>query len=124
MTFVLSGVDYSNKVEVSGYKVIPRRVKGTSAGEMINGDTVEDLVVVKTDLQVNIVATEEADTSAIAYACTGEYVGLKFSDPITATDLNGTYIPNIDGIEMAIDKGESQNGNRYYYGFSIFFKQK
>ena len=66
MTFVLSGVDYSNKVEVSGYKVIPRRVKGTSAGEMINGDTVEDLVVVKTDLQVNIVATEEADTSALA----------------------------------------------------------
>ena len=124
MTFILSGVDYSNKVEVSGYKVIPRRVKGTSAGEMINGDTVEDLVANKTDLQVNIVATEEADTSAIAYACTGEYVGLKFSDPITATDLDGTYIPNIDGIEMAIDKGESQNGKRYYYGFSIFFKQK
>lgn len=124
MTFILSGVDYSNKVEVSGYKVIPRRVKGTSAGEMINGDTVEDLVVVKTDLQVNIVATEEADTSAIAYACTGEYVGLKFSDPITATDLDGTYIPSIDGIEMAIDKGESQNGKRYYYGFSILFKQK
>ncbi len=124
MTFVLSGVDYSGKVEVSGYRVIPRKIKGTSAGEMINGDTLEDLIVVKTDLQVNFVATEETDTSAIAYACTGEYVGLKFSDPITATDLNGTYIPEIEGIEMAIDSGEGTNGKRYYYGFSVYFKER
>lgn len=124
MTFVLSGVDYSGKVEVSGYRVIPRKVKGTSAGEMLNGDTLEDLIVVKTDLQVNFVATEETDTSVIAYACTGEYVGLKFSDPITATDLDGTYIPEIEGIEMAIDKGEGTNEKRYYYGFSVYFKER
>ena len=123
MTFVLSGVDCSGKVEVSGDRVIPRRVKGTSAGEMLNGDTLEDLIVVKTDLQINFVATEETDTSAIAYACTGEYVELKFSDPITATDLNGTYIPEIEGIEMAIDKGEGTNEKRYYYGFSVYFKE-
>lgn len=124
MTFVLSGVDYSDKVEVSGYTVTPRKVKGTSAGELIDGETLEDLIVVKTDLQVNIVSTVESDTSAIAYACSGEYVGLKFSDPITGTDLEGTYIPTINGIEMAIDKGEEHNNKRYYYGFSISFKEK
>lgn len=124
MTFILSGVDYSDKVEVSGYMVTPRRVKGTSAGELLDGETIEDLITVKTDLQVNFVSTEEGDTSAIAYICNGEYVKLKFSDPITATDLEGIYIPTINGIEMAIDKGEGYSDKRYYYGFSVSFKER
>nr|DAG77288.1 MAG TPA: hypothetical protein [Caudoviricetes sp.] len=104
--------------------VTPRRVKGTSAGELLDGETIEDLITVKTDLQVNFVSTEEGDTSAIAYICNGEYVKLKFSDPITATDLEGIYIPTINGIEMAIDKGEGYSDKRYYYGFSVSFKER
>lgn len=125
MIFKVGGVDYSNKVEVTGYKVTPRKVIGTSAGDLLSGDHIADVLKLKTDLEVTIVATEEADTSAIAYACSGEYVNLEFTDPITATALSGVYEPSIGGIEMAIDQDAiSGNGKRYWYGFTITFSEK
>lgn len=124
MTFVLSSVDYSDRVLVSGYTVTPRKVKGSSAGELLNGETLEDLIVVKTDLSISFCAMEESDVSKIAYACSGEYVTLRFSDPILGTDYEGTYIPTINGIEMAIDQANDWGNKRFYYGFQVSFKEK
>lgn len=122
MTFVLNDIDFSDKVEVTGYRVIPRKVTGGAAGYLLNGDHLADLLSDKTDLSVNIVATEEEDTSKIAYICTGEYVRLKFSDPVLGKVWEDYYEPQISGIEMAIDTNSKEK--RYWYGFSIKFTQR
>lgn len=125
MIFKMGGIDYSDKVEITGYTVTPRRVVGTSEGDLLSGDHIADVLKIKTDLSLNFVATSEEDTSDIAYACSGEYVNLEFSDPITASALSGVYEPEIEGIKMAIDEGAiSSNNKRYWYGFNVFFKEK
>lgn len=122
MTFKINGTDYSDKVEVRGYIVTPRKIKGNAAGDLLNGESIADLIRTKTDLSVQVVAMVAEDVSSIAYACTGEYVELEFTDAITNTNLSGVYEPDISGIEMAID--EDYQGKRYYYGFSISFTEK
>ena len=128
MTFKVDNVDYSSKVEVVGYKVTPRRVYGGARGDLLNGESVADLIVIKKDLEIAVVSTVEADTASIATALMKEYVSLEFSDPITATNISGTYEPEMSAIEMALDVGEAigtaASSNRYWYGFQISFKQK
>ena len=128
MTFKIDTVDYSGKVEVVGYKVTPRRVYGGARGELLSGESVADLIVIKKDLEITVVSTVESDTASIATALMKEYVSLEFSDPITATDISGTYEPEMSSIEMAIDVGDAvgavANTKRYWYGFSVSFKQK
>lgn len=128
MTFKIDSVDYSSKVLIAGYKVTPRRVYGGARGDLLNGESVADLIAIKKDLDVEVIAMAESDTSAIATALLKEYVQLVFSDPITATDLSGTYEPEVSSIEMAIDIGEAigatASSNRYWYGFQVSFKQK
>ena len=128
MTFKIDNVDYSSKVLIAGYKVTPRRVYGGARGDLLNGESVADLIVIKKDLDVEVIAMAESDTSSIATALLKEYVQLVFSDPVTATDLSGTYEPEVSSIEMAIDVGEAigitASSNRYWYGFQVSFKQK
>lgn len=128
MTFKVDNVDYSSKITIAGYKVSPRRVYGGARGDLLNGESVADLIAIKKDLEVTIVSTVEADTSAIATALLKEYVQLVFSDPVTATDISGTYEPEVSSIEMAIDTGgavgATASNNRYWYGFQVSFKQK
>lgn len=128
MTFKVDNVDFSSKVEVVGYKVTPRRVYGGARGNLLNGESVADLIAIKKDLDIKVIAMAEGDTSAMATALLKEYVQLVFSDPATATDLSGTYEPEVSSIEMAIDVGEAigttASGNRYWYGFQVSFKQK
>ena len=128
MTFKIDAVDYSGKVEVVGYKVTPRRVYGGARGDLLNGESVADLIAIKKDLEITVVSTVESDTASIATALMKEYVSLKFSDPITATDVSGTYEPEMSSIEMAIDVGDAVGAvaktKRYWYGFHVSFKQK
>lgn len=128
MTFKIDAVDYSGKVEVVGYKVTPRRVYGGARGDLLNGESVADLIVIKKDLEITVVSTVETDTASISTALMKEYVSLEFSDPITATDISGTYEPEMSSIEMAIDVGDAVGAvaktKRYWYGFSVSFKQK
>ena len=128
MTFKVDNVDFSSKVEVVGYKVTPRRVYGGARGDLLNGESVADLIVIKKDLDIKVVAMAEGDTSAIATALLKEYVQLVFSDPVTATDISGTYEPEVSSIEMAIDVGDAVGAvaktKRDWYGFQVSFKQK
>lgn len=128
MTFKIDTVDYSGKVEVVGYKVTPRRVYGGARGDLLNGESVADLIAIKKDLEITVVSTVESDTASIATALMKEYVSLEFSDPITATNISGTYEPEMSSIEMAIDVGDAVGAvaktKRYWYGFSVSFKQK
>lgn len=122
MTFKINGVDFSDKVDVAGYTITPRKVTGSSTGYLLDGEHIADMIAKKTDLKVQIVATEQADTSALALACTGEYCQLVFNDPITNTTLDSTYEPQIDKLEMAIET--NSEGKTYWYGFTITFTEK
>lgn len=122
MIFKLNRIDITSKIEVAGYTVIPRKVFGSSEGYLLTGDHIADLIRTKTDIVVKIVATEQADTSFIASACKAEYCELEFSDPITNTVLSGIYEPSLDQLSMAIE--EDSQGNTYWYGFTITFKEK
>lgn len=122
MTFKINGVDFGEKVEVAGYTITPRKVIGTSAGYLLNGEHIADVIANKTDLKIRVVATEQEDTSALARACTAEYCQLFFNDPITNANLDSVYEPQIDRLEMAIET-DSQ-GKTYWYGFTITFMEK
>lgn len=122
MTFKIDGVDYSDKVDIAGYTVTPRKVTGGAAGYLLDGSHVADLKAIKTDLKINVVATEQADTSAISKACLKEYVTLEFNDPFTNTNLNDIYEPSIESVSMAIET--DSRGKTYWYGFRISFAQK
>lgn len=121
MILKIDGVDYSNSVEVSGYTVIPRKITGPAEGYLIDGEHIADLVSLKKDLKVKIVATQGRDTASISSACSKEYVELEFNDPFTNTHLSATYEPTIENIEAAL---EDSNRGIYWYGFSIKFTQK
>lgn len=126
MTFTLDGVDFSDRISVTGFRVRPRKVFGSSRGDLLNGGHVADMIVLKKDLDVSFVAMVEADVSTIAQKCTQEYVMLGFSDPISGTDISGKYEPTLNDLEMAIDKGQSigdtAGTKRYWYGFSVSFE--
>lgn len=126
MTFTLDGVDFSGKVEVTGYRIKPRKVFGSSRGDLLNGGHIADMIVLKKDLELSFVAMVEADVSIIAAKCCQEYVQLVFSDGISGTDISGKYEPTLDSLEMAIDKGQSigdtAETKRYWYGFHVTFE--
>lgn len=126
MTFTMDGVDFSDKVEITGYRIIPRKVFGSSRGDLLNGSHIADMIVLKKDLELSFVAMVEADVSTIATKCCQEYVQLTFSDGISGTDISGKYEPTLDSLEMAIDKGQSLGDTaktkRYWYGFSVTFE--
>lgn len=126
MTFTLDGVDFSDRIDVTGFRVRPRKVFGSSRGDLLNGGHVADMIALKKDLDVSFVAMVEADVSTIAQKCTQEYVMLGFSDPISGTDVSGKYEPTLKDLEMAIDKGQSigdtAGTKRYWYGFSVSFE--
>lgn len=126
MTFTLDGVDFSDRIAVTGFRVRPRKVFGSSRGDLLNGGHVADMIVLKKDLDVSFVAMVESDVSTIAQKCTQEYVMLGFSDPISGTDISGKYEPTLNDLEMAIDKdqslGDTAGTKRYWYGFSVSFE--
>lgn len=126
MTFTLDGVDFSDKITVTGFKVKPRKIFGSSRGDLLDGGHIADMIALKKDLEVSFVAMVEADVSTIAAKCTQEYVMLGFSDPISGTDISGKYEPTLESLEMAIDKGQSTGDtsrtNRYWYGFDVTFE--
>lgn len=126
MTFTLDGVDFSDRIAVTGFRVKPRKVFGSSRGDLLNGGHIADMIVLKKDLEVSFVAMVEADVSTIAAKCTQEYVTLGFSDPISGTDLSGKYEPTLESLEMAVDKGQAigdtAGTKRYWYGFNVTFE--
>ena len=126
MTFTMDGVDFSDKVEITGYRIIPRKVFGSSRGDLLNGSHIADMIVLKKDLELSFVAMVEADVSTLATKCCQEYIMLGFSDPISGTDISGKYEPTLNDLEMAIDKGQAigdtTGTKRYWYGFSVTFE--
>lgn len=126
MTFTLDGVDFSGKVEVTGYRIKPRKVFGSSRGDLLNGGHIADMIVLKKDLELSFVAMVEADVSTIAAKCCQEYVQLVFSDGISGADVSGKYEPTLQSLEMAIDEGQSigdtTGTKRYWYGFQVTFE--
>ena len=122
MTFKIDGVDYSSKIDVNEYTVVPRKVIGGAAGYLIDGSHVADLVTVKKDLKIKFMATEQSDTSSISAACIKEYVTLQFVDPIANVSLEAVYEPTLESLHMAIDTDEQ--GKTYWYGFNVSFMQK
>lgn len=121
MVFKIDGIDFSSLVDVAGYKITPRREYGPAKGGLLNGSRVVDLLTIKKDLTVNIVATEQAVTSQLTSSCMKEDVQLQFNDPITNQTINGTYEPDIKDLDMAIES--DSYGKTYWYGFQILFKE-
>lgn len=126
MTFTLDGTDYSDKVVVTGYRVLPTKVYGSSRGDLLDGGHIADMIHLRKNLEISFVAMAEADVSAIATKCCQEYVTLGFSDPISGTSIIGVYEPILSSLDMAIDSGyaigDTQN-RRYWYSFSVTFEQ-
>ena len=121
MVFTVDGVDFTQWVDIAGYKVKTRKVRGQAQGTLLDGSTVPDVLAIKTDFSVNIVATAENSTSQIASALKKETVDIVFSDPITGVNLENSYEPEIGTISMAIDR--ASDGKSYWYGFSVDFTE-
>lgn len=125
MTFTLDGTDYSDKVVVTSYRVLPTKVYGSSRGDLLDGGHIADMLHLRKNLQMTFVAMAEADVSVIASKCCQEYVTLGFSDPISGTNISGTYEPILNSLDMAIDSGDAlgdTQNKRYWYGFSVTFE--
>ena len=125
MTFMLDEVDYSDRIIVTSYRVLPTKVYGSSRGDLLDGGHIADMLHLRKNLQVSFVAMAEADVSAIATKCCQEYVALDFSDPISGATVSGNYEPTINSLDMAIDSGEAvgdTQNRRYWYGFSVTFE--
>lgn len=121
MLFKLDGKDFSESVDIAAYRLTPRRVYGDNSGYLLDGSHIPDLLAIKKDIQIRIVATEQRDTSSIASACMKETVQLEINDPISNMDINARYEPELQELEMAIEKDAF--GNTYWYSFSIVFKE-
>lgn len=124
MTFRISGVDFSGLV--TSYSLKPRRITGSARGTLLNGDSVADLIITKWDLVMGFASTEEAQVTGLLQTLAGEYVELTLSDPVTTTDITALYEPQLNGVEMAIDKEEAvgKKEKRYWYGFTVNFTAK
>lgn len=122
MTFIVDNKDFSSRVNLSDYRVTPRRISGPAAGTLTNGDHVADIVSIKRDLTLSVEAANISDTKALSSALMKEYVSLIFIDPISGQNYTGTYEPEVGDISMAIDV--DTKGRRYWYGFQINFKEK
>ena len=121
MIFTIDGVDFSDLIDVAGYTIKPRREYGPARGKLLDGSMVVDLLAMKTDLSIRIVATEQSITSSLVQACSKPSVRLVFNDPITNQNLNSKYEPSIAEINMAIEKTDSSPA--YWYGFTIDFME-
>ena len=121
MTFQISGEDYSP--QVSSYRLKPRRITGSARGTLLNGDTVADLIITKWDLTVGFESSDETIVHGLLTTFSGEYIQLTFSDPVTNTDITGFFEPQVNSVDMALDKGEANGttsrGKRYWYGFTV-----
>ena len=124
MTFKISGMDYSEVV--SSYSIKPRRITGSARGTLLNGDSIADLIKTKWDITIGFSSGEENLVSGILQALAAEYVNLTLSDPVTQTDITAYYEPQLNGVDMAIDKGEAigDQTKRYWYDFSVNFIAK
>lgn len=122
MTFIINNTDFSGLIKVDGYTVTPRKVTGPAAGTLLNGEQVADQVAVKRDLTVQVEAGDTATVSSLASLCMEEYVNLIFGDPLSGQNYTGVYMPQANGIPMAIDM--DHKGKTYWYSFSISFKEK
>ena len=83
MTFTLDGTDYSDKVVVTGYRVLPTKVYGSSRGDLLDGGHIADMLHLRKNLQMTFVAMAEADVSVIASKCCHEYVTIGISIPLS-----------------------------------------
>lgn len=126
MTFKISGMDYSGLVD--SYSIKPRRITGSARGTLLNGDSVADLIKTKWDAVIGFSSSDEVAIGGLLTSLGAEYVQLTLSDPVTNTDLDGFYEPQVNQVEMAIDRGEAtgttSKTKRYWYGFSATFTQK
>lgn len=124
MTFKISGVDYSGMV--SSYSIKPRRITGSARGTLLNGDSIADLIKTKWDITIGFSSSEEDAVSGVLQSISAEYVELTLSDPVTQTDITAFYEPQLNGVDMAIDKGEAigDKTKRYWYDFSVNFTAK
>lgn len=122
MIFILDETDLSSHVDLSNYKVTPRRVSGPAQGTLTNGDHVADVVSIKRDVTLSLDPANVTVTSTLASACMKEYVNLVFTDPISGGTYTGTYEPQIGDIPLAIDS--DIKGRRFWNGFQVQFKEK
>ena len=120
--FTLDGKDYSLAEWVLGYSVKTRKVTGQSAGYLLNGEHVADVIALKKDVTFKLSAMEQAELSAFLTGCTKEYVTMTFNDPISNTNVSGTFEPEISQLEMAIEK--NSKGKKYWYEFTVTFTMK
>lgn len=122
MIFVVNNQDFSRQVQVDGYTVTIRKVNGPAAGVLLNGEQVADQIAVKKDLSIQVEAGDTATISSLASLCSEEYVNLIFADPVSGDSYVGVYMPQAQGIPMAID--QDHKGMTYWYGFTINFREK
>lgn len=121
MKLSIDGVDYSEKINISGYKVTPVRKYGPARGELLDGGLVPDLVSIKKNLSVVVVHTEQSVTSQITTACMKEKVSIEFDDPISNTVFSSVCEPEIGSLEAAIE--DEDTGKKYWYEFEINFTE-
>ena len=79
MTFTVDGVDFSGKVEVTGYRIKPRKVFGSSRGDLLNGGHISDFFVLKKCIVPSFCSFVEAGCSTISAQCCPYYFTMSFS---------------------------------------------
>lgn len=121
MTLTVSGVDMTPYIARNGLKWQRADVDGPNAGRLMNGDMERDLVATKIRFDVTCRPLTGAELARILQAINGEYVTVRYTNPMTNGVTTGTFYSNNYPATLI---GTVLNGQEYWSGLTFPLVQK
>lgn len=94
MTFQIDGVDITPYIANSGLKWSRNDVDGSTAGRDMTGVMHRDYISTKVRWDVTCIPLTSAQLSTILTLIAPQSVTLTYTDPVTGTDVSGTFYSN------------------------------
>ncbi len=118
----INGVDVTDKVTPSGYKVRYESVQGNNSGRMLDGSYTEDEIAKKAVVTIPFMPLSENDISELLGNIYGEpYTSLYYYDPFKKAYITIASRRNVSEQKYV---GTGTNGTEYWVGTVATFTER
>lgn len=94
MTFKIDGTDITPYIAYNGLKWSRNDVDGPNAGRSLDGVMHRDYISTKVRWDVTCIPLTSSQLSTILALIAPQSVTLEYTDPVTGTDVTGTFYSN------------------------------